>query len=96
MLPFRATAVAFLAFTSARLGRIATAMKADIDHGLFPGAVVAIARKGKLVYYESFGYVDKASGAIMPKDAIFPVASMTKPMTAAGVMSLNGMLFATA
>ena len=106
MLPFRATAVAFLAFTavsaaqlpmakpeaaglsSARLGRIATAMKADIDHGLFPGAVVAIARKGKLVYYESFGYLDKASGAIMPKDAIFPVASMTKPMTATGALML--------
>ena len=74
--------------SSVRLGRIATALKADIDHGLLPGAVVAVVRRGKLVYYEAYGYVDKASGAAMPLDAIFTVASMTKPMTASGALML--------
>src|SRR5712692_1117016 len=41
---------------SKRLGLIATALKADVDKGRLPGAVVAVARKGKLVYYEAVGY----------------------------------------
>lgn len=53
-----------------------------------PGAVVAIARKGKLAYYDSFGFVDKAAGTAMPKDAIFALASMTKPMVAVGTLML--------
>src|SRR5689334_17588954 len=57
--------------SSARLDRLAKAIKQDVDHGRMPGAVVAITRKGKLAYYESFGFVDKAANAPMPKDAIF-------------------------
>jgi CubicO group peptidase (beta-lactamase class C family) len=49
-----------------------------------PGAVIAVARKGKLVYYESFGFLDKSKSTPMPKDAIFSIASMTKPVVAAG------------
>jgi hypothetical protein len=39
--------------SSKRLERIGTALRAEIDEGLMPGAVVAVSRKGKLVYYES-------------------------------------------
>ena len=53
-----------------------------------PGAVIAITRKGKLAYYESFGFLDKAAGTPMPKDAIFALASMTKPMTAVAALML--------
>jgi len=74
--------------SSARLERLAQAIKQDVDHGRMPGAVVAIARKGKLAYYESFGFVDKASSTPMPKDAIFALASMTKPMVAVAVLML--------
>ena len=74
--------------SSARLERLAQAIKQDVDHGRMPGAVVAIARKGKLAYYESFGFVDKAAGAPMPKDAIFALASMTKPMVAVAALML--------
>jgi CubicO group peptidase (beta-lactamase class C family) len=63
-------------------------MRAEVAKGRLPGAVVAIARKGRLVYNESFGYLDKATSAPMPKDAIFAIASMTKPMTAVGIMQL--------
>jgi CubicO group peptidase (beta-lactamase class C family) len=71
-----------------RLGRIAQVLRADIERGRLPGAVVAIARKGKLAYYESFGYLDKQAGTPMTKDAIFAIASMTKPMVGVGIMQL--------
>ncbi len=74
--------------SSARLERLAQAIKQDVDRGRMPGAVVAIARKGKLAYYEAFGFVDKAAGAPMPKDAIFALASMTKPMVAVAALML--------
>ena len=74
--------------SSERLNRIGEILRADIAQGRMPGAVVAIARKGKLVYYESFGYLDKAAGIPMPKDAIFSLASMTKPMAGVGAMIL--------
>ncbi len=74
--------------SSARLERLAKAIKQDVDQGLMPGAVVAIARKGKLAYYESFGFVDRAAGTPMPKDAIFALASMTKPMVAVATLML--------
>ena len=74
--------------SSARLARIGTALRADIDKGRMPGAVVAIARKGKLVYFEAFGYLDKDAGTKMTTDAIFSIASMTKPMTGVAALML--------
>lgn len=74
--------------SSERLERIAQVLRADIERGRLPGAVVAIARKGRLVYYESFGYLDKVAGTPMPREAIFAIASMTKPMVGVGVMQL--------
>src|SRR6478672_3725137 len=70
--------------SSVRLQRLADAVRRDVDQGRMPGAVVAIARHGKIVYYEAFGFVDKAANAPMPRDAIFALASMTKPMAAVG------------
>jgi CubicO group peptidase (beta-lactamase class C family) len=75
--------------SSQRLARIADALKNDIDNGRMPGAVIAIARKGKLVYYEAFGFLDKAKGTPMPKDAIFSIASMTKPVVAAAALTFS-------
>src|SRR6185503_17320614 len=74
--------------SSARLARIAPVINADVEKGRLPGAVLAVARKGKLVYYQAFGYLDKESGAKMPLDAIFSIASMTKPMVAVGALEL--------
>ncbi len=84
-----------LGFSAARLARIGPALQAEIASGRLPGAVVAIARKGSLAYYEPFGYLDKATGAPMPRDAIFSVASMTKPMVSVAALTLyeEGRLF---
>lgn len=74
--------------SSARLKRIGDALEADIAQGRMPGAVVAIARDGKLVYFEAFGWRDKAAGQRMTTDTIFNIASMTKPMTTVGALML--------
>ena len=71
-----------------RLALIRRSVEAEIAAGQMPGAVLAIARHGKLVYFEAFGYRDKAAGVPMTPDSIFRVASMTKPMVAVGALQL--------
>ena len=75
--------------SSAGLARIGETLNAEVQKGRLPGAVVAVARKGKLVYYEAFGYLDKDSGTKMTKDGIFAIASMTKPIVAVAALQLN-------
>jgi CubicO group peptidase (beta-lactamase class C family) len=72
-----------------RLNEIAKRLNADIEAGRIPGAVVMIARKGKLAYYETFGYRDKAANVAMTKDTIFNIASMTKPLVALAALQLH-------
>src|SRR3954468_22107681 len=74
--------------SSERLARIGEVLRADVDKGRLPGAVVAVARKGKLVYFQAFGYLDKDTGTKMTTDAIFSIASMTKPMVTVGALEL--------
>ena len=74
--------------SSERLGEIAKVLNADIERGRIPGAVIAIARKGRLVYFEAFGFRDKANNVPMTKDTIFNIASMTKPMAALAALQL--------
>ena len=74
--------------SSERLQRIGTALEREIAAGTLPGATVAIARNGKLAYHEAFGYLDPAARAPMPKDAIFSIASMTKPIVAVAALML--------
>ena len=72
----------------ARAARIATAFEADIAAGALPGAVVLIARHGKLAYLGAFGARDREKNLPMTSDAIFRIASMTKPMVSCAVMML--------
>ena len=74
--------------SSERLARIGKAINAEIERERLPGAVLAIARRDKLVYFETFGYLDKAERTAMRPDAIFNIASMTKPMTAVAALQL--------
>ncbi len=74
--------------SSARLQRVCDTLKADIDKGLVPGAVVLIARRGKIACLEALGYRDRESGAAMKADTIFRIASMTKPFTSVATMML--------
>jgi CubicO group peptidase (beta-lactamase class C family) len=85
-LPFAKPEV--VGMSSVRLARIGSVIEADIAAGRIPGAVVAIARHGKLVAFDAYGWRDKAAGLPMTTDTIFNIASMTKPMTAAGALML--------
>ena len=71
-----------------RLARIAPAMQKYIDAELVPGVVTLIARKGKVVHFESQGFMDIDSGKPMRSDAIFRIASMTKPIASVALMML--------
>jgi CubicO group peptidase (beta-lactamase class C family) len=74
--------------SSARLRRLGEALRRDIEAGQLPGAVVAIARAGRLAHLEAVGYRDPASRDPLKTDAIFSIASMTKAMTSTAIMTL--------
>jgi CubicO group peptidase (beta-lactamase class C family) len=75
-------------FSSARLQRLTDALGADVDSGAIPGAVVMVVRDGKVAYERTFGYRDRAAKAQMPADAVFRIASMTKPITMVAALML--------
>jgi CubicO group peptidase (beta-lactamase class C family) len=58
--------------SSERLQRVSRALRGEIDNGKIPGAVALVARKGRVVYFESFGVRDKAVGDPMPKGRHLP------------------------
>jgi len=70
------------------LGRISEAFQQEIDKGNLPGVVVLVARKGRLVYSDAVGFQNKEAGKPMPKDAIFRIYSMTKPLVSVAAMML--------
>lgn len=74
--------------SSERLERIRPAMQKYIDDELVPGVITMVARKGKIVHFETQGYMDVDSGKPMQPDAIFRIASMTKPITSVALMML--------
>ena len=71
-----------LGISSERLNRIDTVLKADIEKGKTEGAVVLVARKGKIAYFKSFGMRYKEKSLPMEKDSIFRIYSMSKPVVA--------------
>ena len=75
-------------FSESRLARIAPVMKTQMERGQFPGAVTLVARNGKVVHFESHGFLDAAKTRPMPKDALFRLASMTKPIVTTAAMML--------
>lgn len=69
--------------------RIGSALSAQVDRGIYPGAVSLVARDGQLVQHEAVGFLDAAKSRPMPRDAIFRLASMSKPMTSVVAMMLT-------
>ena len=84
----KATSPEEVGLSNERLQRISTWIKGDIDKGIVPGAVVMVLRKGKIAYFEAFGYRDKEKKIPMTRDSIFRLASMTKPFTSLAIMML--------
>ena len=57
-------------FSNQRLARISASMKEQIDAGTFPGAVTVVARNGKVVHFETHGFIDAAKTRAMPGNAL--------------------------
>src|SRR6478672_9793381 len=75
-------------FSQQGLARLDDFFGREIAAKRVPGAVVAIARDGKLVHYKAYGQLDAGKGTPMPLDAIFSLYSMTKPMAAVAGLTL--------
>jgi CubicO group peptidase (beta-lactamase class C family) len=74
--------------STVRLERMTALLQRAVDSGDLAGAVVMIARKGKLVYQHAVGMQDKAGGVAMAPDSIFRAYSMTKPIVSVAAMTL--------
>ena len=71
-----------------RLDRIHDAVQRHIAAGSISGAVTLVARHGKIAHLEAHGLMDIESKRPMPKDGVFRLASMSKPITAVAVMMM--------
>lgn len=71
-----------------RTQRMMGVLQAEIDVGRLPGAVLLVARRGKVAVFEALGQQNPDRGIPMRKDAIFRIYSMTKPIVSVAVMML--------
>jgi len=75
-------------FSSERLTRIDQTINEHLNAGHIPGAVVFIARNGKIVMYKAYGYSDVETKTPLKKDDIFRMASQSKAITSLAIMML--------
>ncbi len=71
-----------------RLARITEMMKRHIAAGEISGGVTLVARHGRIAHFEATGVTDIDSKKPMTKDAVFRIASMTKPVTGVAIMMM--------
>jgi CubicO group peptidase (beta-lactamase class C family) len=71
-----------------KLAAIKPAMEKFVASHDIAGAVFLVGRRDGVVYHEAVGHRDLAAQAPMQKDTLFRIASMTKPVTAIGIMIL--------
>jgi CubicO group peptidase (beta-lactamase class C family) len=77
-----------LGFDTDRLQHVTKAFQGYVDAGQLPGAVVLIARNGKVAYLRAFGYQDREKQVAMMPSSMFRIASMTKPIVTVAAMML--------
>lgn len=76
------------AVSTARLRQLSALTAADVQKGQFPGAVILVARNGKVAYSDAIGVQDPKTNTPMQMDSIFRIASMTKPLVTVGALTL--------
>ena len=74
--------------SSAKLALIPEAVKIQIEAGQIPGAIVLVARDGKVVHSEAQGVTNAVSKEPLQTEKIFGAGSLTKPMVAVAAMML--------
>jgi CubicO group peptidase (beta-lactamase class C family) len=68
--------------------RIARQLQPFVDSGTLAGAVLLVASPDKVLSLEAVGYADVGAKTAMRTDSLFWIASMSKPITATGLMML--------
>jgi CubicO group peptidase (beta-lactamase class C family) len=72
-----------------RIAHVARLAEGWVRDGIHPALVVLVARKGVIVLHEAFGTLrPEPDSPPLARDSIFPLASITKPITATAVMQL--------
>jgi CubicO group peptidase (beta-lactamase class C family) len=74
--------------SSARLGNVTRLVQGYVDSGKLPGALTLVARRGKVVHFETYGQADAETGRPMTADTIVRIYSMTKPIASVALMTL--------
>jgi CubicO group peptidase (beta-lactamase class C family) len=74
--------------SAAKLQRLTDAFQAEVDKGAIPGAVLMVARNGKVGYFKAIGLQDREKQIAMKPDSIFWIASLTKPIATVAAMML--------
>jgi CubicO group peptidase (beta-lactamase class C family) len=74
--------------SAAKLERVKNLVQSAVDKNQTAGAIVLIARQGKVAYLQTFGRLNARADKPMPRDAIFRIHSMTKPITTAAALLL--------
>ncbi len=75
-------------FVASRLKRLSERIEEGVKNNELPGAVVLIARNGRIAHFESYGWRDKDAKVAMTNDTVFRIASMTKPIVSVATMIL--------
>ena len=75
-------------FLPDRLARLQSVLQDEINRDRLPGAVVMIARHGKIALLQSLGWQDAANRTPMQTGSVFRIYSMTKPITSVAIMML--------
>ncbi len=71
-----------------RLNKVTAMLKADAEKGVIPGAVLLVARHGKIALFDTVGVRNPETRAPMTKESIFRIYSMSKPITSVAAMVL--------
>jgi len=83
-----ASSPASLGFSSERLTRIDRVLREYVDSSRVAGAVVLVMRHGQVAYTDAVGMADREAKRPMTPDALFRLASMSKPVTSVAVLML--------
>jgi CubicO group peptidase (beta-lactamase class C family) len=71
-----------------RLNKVTAMLKADVEKGIIPGAILLVARHGKIAWFDTVGTRNPETKAPMTRDSIFRIYSMSKPITSVAAMVL--------
>ncbi len=74
--------------SSTKVEELSTFMQSLVDQGKIAGGVTMMARHGKVVHLKAVGMADREEKKPMQTDAIFRIASMTKPITSVAILML--------